>query len=122
MRRLFFCVFISPRARFSMIASSVRRVVATSSAFAALTATAFTSSASGTSLCLSAALAVRKMKTLLRLIFGWIARLREQGLSILLAEQNARLSRAIADRGYVIENGRVKLSRSRRELLRSKEA
>jgi branched-chain amino acid transport system ATP-binding protein len=54
-------------------------------------------------------------------IFGWIARLREQGLSILLAEQNARLSLAIADRGYVIENGRVALSGPGRELLRSKE-
>ena len=40
-------------------------------------------------------------------------------MAILLSEQNARLSLAIADRGYVIENGRVALSGKGRELLRS---
>ncbi len=42
-------------------------------------------------------------------IFRLIEHLREQGLSILLSEQNARLSLAIADRGYVIEKGRLAL-------------
>jgi len=47
--------------------------------------------------------------------------LRAQGLAILLSEQNAQLSLAIADRGYVIENGRVALSGAGQELLRSRE-
>src|SRR5262249_51919980 len=45
-------------------------------------------------------------------IFRLIARLRGQGLAILLSEQNARLSLAIADRGAVIEKGRVVLEGS----------
>ncbi len=52
-------------------------------------------------------------------IFQLIAGLRDQGMAILLSEQNARLSLAIADRGYVIENGRVALSGKGRELLQS---
>ncbi len=50
-------------------------------------------------------------------IFSLIGDLRAQGFSILLAEQNARVSLAIADRGYVIENGRVALSGTGHELL-----
>jgi branched-chain amino acid transport system ATP-binding protein len=50
-------------------------------------------------------------------IFRLIADLRAQGLAILLSEQNARLSLAIAERGYVIENGRVVLQGPGRELL-----
>ena len=41
--------------------------------------------------------------------------------AILLSEQNAQLSLAIADRCYVIENGRVALSGSGQDLLRSKD-
>jgi branched-chain amino acid transport system ATP-binding protein len=52
-------------------------------------------------------------------IFDLIVRLREQGLAILLSEQNARLGLSIADRGYVIENGRVVLAGSGQDLLRS---
>ncbi len=54
-------------------------------------------------------------------MFELIQGLRQQGLAILLAEQNAQLSLAIADRGYVIENGRVALSGSGQDLLRSKD-
>jgi len=54
-------------------------------------------------------------------IFELIVRLRENGLAILLSEQNARLSLAIADRGYVIENGRVVLTGTGQDLLRSHE-
>ena len=50
-------------------------------------------------------------------IFRMIASLREQGLSIVLSEQNAKLSLAIADRAYVIEMGRVALSGTGKELL-----
>jgi branched-chain amino acid transport system ATP-binding protein len=50
-------------------------------------------------------------------IFRLIAGLSEQGLAILLSEQNARLSLAIADRGCVIEKGRVALEGSGEALL-----
>jgi len=44
-------------------------------------------------------------------LFDFLARLhREQGLSILLVEQAAALALAFAERGYVLENGRVALS------------
>jgi branched-chain amino acid transport system ATP-binding protein len=52
-------------------------------------------------------------------IFRLIAGLRDRGVAILLSEQNARLSLSIADRGYVIENGRVAISGKGRELLQS---
>jgi branched-chain amino acid transport system ATP-binding protein len=42
-----------------------------------------------------------------RLIFETIARLRETGLTIVLAEQDVGQTLAIADRAYVIENGRI---------------
>jgi branched-chain amino acid transport system ATP-binding protein len=54
-------------------------------------------------------------------IFTLIGTLRARGLSVLLAEQNARAALAIADRGYVIENGRVMLSGQAAELLHSPE-
>jgi branched-chain amino acid transport system ATP-binding protein len=54
-------------------------------------------------------------------IFELIAGLRAQGLSIVLSEQNAKLSLSIADRAYVIEGGRVALSGTGSELLASPE-
>ncbi len=54
-------------------------------------------------------------------MFALVRGLRAQGLAILLAEQNARMSLAIADRGYVIENGRVALSGSGQDLLQSRD-
>jgi branched-chain amino acid transport system ATP-binding protein len=50
-------------------------------------------------------------------IFRLIAGLRAHGLAILLSEQNARLSLAIADHAYVIEMGRVVLEGAGRDLL-----
>ncbi|MEZ0168652.1 ABC transporter ATP-binding protein [Microvirga sp. TS319] len=40
-------------------------------------------------------------------LFGALVRIREGGVSVLLVEQNARQSLAIADRGYLIETGRI---------------
>jgi branched-chain amino acid transport system ATP-binding protein len=54
-------------------------------------------------------------------IFRLIVALREQGITILLPEQNARQALSIADRGYVFENGRIALSGAARDLLNSPE-
>ena len=50
-------------------------------------------------------------------IFRLIASLRGEGLAILLAEQNARMSLAIADRAYVIEQGKVTLEGLGKDLI-----
>jgi branched-chain amino acid transport system ATP-binding protein len=44
-----------------------------------------------------------------REIFEIIKRLREQGVSILLVEQNARAALEVADHGYVLETGEISL-------------
>jgi branched-chain amino acid transport system ATP-binding protein len=46
-----------------------------------------------------------------------LARLKDDGMTVLLVEQNARAALSIADRGYVIETGRVTASGSARALL-----
>jgi branched-chain amino acid transport system ATP-binding protein len=59
--------------------------------------------------------------TLVSEIFRLIAGLRSRGIAILLSEQNARMSLAIADRAYVIEMGRVVMSGTGQELLHNPE-
>ncbi len=50
-------------------------------------------------------------------IFTIIKKLNQQGTTILLVEQNAKMALSIADRGYVIENGKVFTSGIASELL-----
>ncbi len=52
-------------------------------------------------------------------IFRLVGTLRDRGIAILLSEQNARMSLRVADRGVVVENGRVALSGNAAELLAS---
>ncbi len=52
-------------------------------------------------------------------VFEEIARIREQGTTVLLVEQNAHAALRLADRGYVLETSRVVLSGSGAELLRN---
>jgi branched-chain amino acid transport system ATP-binding protein len=52
-------------------------------------------------------------------IFATIADIREQGMTILLVEQNARMALRIANRGYVIQAGHITLHDSAEGLLRS---
>jgi branched-chain amino acid transport system ATP-binding protein len=52
-------------------------------------------------------------------IFAQVAALKRQGTTILLVDQNARAALAIADRGYVMETGRIVLQGAGTELLRN---
>jgi len=47
---------------------------------------------------------------LVELIFETIVKIREQGTTILLVEQNALAALDVADRAYVLESGTVKMS------------
>jgi branched-chain amino acid transport system ATP-binding protein len=49
-------------------------------------------------------------------IFDVTRKLNEEGMTILIVEQNARMAFSIAERGYVIESGRVVLKGSVEEL------
>lgn len=50
-------------------------------------------------------------------IFEIIEKLNKDGITILLVEQNANLALGVADRGYVLETGEIKLEGTGRELL-----
>jgi branched-chain amino acid transport system ATP-binding protein len=50
-------------------------------------------------------------------VFELVARIRAEGLSVLLVEQNVRQALALADRGYVLENGRIVLQGAGAELI-----
>ena len=52
-------------------------------------------------------------------VFQIIKSLREQGKTILLVEQNVRQTLEIADRAYVLENGRIALEGPSQDLLKS---
>lgn len=54
-------------------------------------------------------------------IFELILRIRENGKTILLIEQNASMALSIADRGYVLENGVITLTGTGKELLVNEE-
>ena len=54
-------------------------------------------------------------------IFDIIRDLHEAGTTILLVEQNAEMALRIADRAYVLESGRIKLSGTGSELAQSDE-
>ncbi|HYA74542.1 MAG TPA: ABC transporter ATP-binding protein [Roseiarcus sp.] len=51
-------------------------------------------------------------------VFRIVATMRDQGISILLVEQNARMSLEIADHAYVLDNGAIVHSGPARELAR----
>ena len=50
-------------------------------------------------------------------VFELIRQLRDQGLTILLVEQNVRQTLAISDRAYVLESGRMVMEGSGQALL-----
>jgi branched-chain amino acid transport system ATP-binding protein len=54
-------------------------------------------------------------------IFRVILRLREEGNTVLLVEQNAKAALAIADRGYVLETGKIILQGVAEDLLQNRD-
>ena len=50
-------------------------------------------------------------------VFNVVKTLKAQGMTLILAEQNAFAALAIADRGYVLETGNITLSGSGQELI-----
>ncbi|MCL2491515.1 MAG: ABC transporter ATP-binding protein [Coriobacteriia bacterium] len=54
-------------------------------------------------------------------IFTVIQKLQREGITILLVEQNASLALSIANRGYVMETGKISLTGTGRELLANEE-
>ncbi len=54
-------------------------------------------------------------------IFSIIQEIKEQGTTVLLIEQNAKMALSIADRGYVLETGKIVLEGTGQELLASDE-
>jgi branched-chain amino acid transport system ATP-binding protein len=55
--------------------------------------------------------------TVVETTFGIIADIRRQGTTVLMVEQNAYLALQMADRGYVMETGRIVLAGAARELM-----
>lgn len=53
--------------------------------------------------------------------FDTIAAINEQGVSIFVVEQNANAALSIADRGYVLQNGRVVMHGPAKDLLENEE-
>ncbi len=58
---------------------------------------------------------------IVRDIFQVIVRLRQEGNTVLLVEQNAKAALGIADRGYVLETGKVILQGTAEDLLANKD-
>lgn len=52
-------------------------------------------------------------------VFATISRIRDEGITVILVEQNANKSLAVCDYAYVIENGRIVTKGTGKELLES---
>lgn len=52
------------------------------------------------------------------MLFEFVARIRSQGYSILMVEQNVRKALDLADRAYLVESGRVRLQGTREEFFK----
>ena len=58
---------------------------------------------------------------LVKEIFSIIRKLHEQGITILLVEQNAKMALSIAARAYVLETGRITMEGDAKELLNNEQ-
>ena len=58
---------------------------------------------------------------LVRSLEGQIKKLRDGGLTVLLAEQNVKSALRLSDRGYIIDNGQIRYEGSIQELRENEE-
>lgn len=54
-------------------------------------------------------------------LFGSLKKLKDEGITILLVEQNVQMALAVSDYGYVLAEGRNKMQGPARELIKNKE-
>ncbi len=54
---------------------------------------------------------------LVKNVFEIISKVKEQGIPILLVEQNVKQSLRLSDHGYVLENGKIVMHGTSKELL-----
>jgi branched-chain amino acid transport system ATP-binding protein len=54
---------------------------------------------------------------LVQTVFDTITRVRDEGVTIFLVEQNASKALGVADRGYVLQTGKIVLSDTAKNLL-----
>lgn len=59
------------------------------------------------------------MPIYVQVVFDAVEQIRQKGLTVLLVEQNIQRALSIADRGYVLQTGRIVLEGSGKELLQS---
>jgi branched-chain amino acid transport system ATP-binding protein len=52
-------------------------------------------------------------------VFALIKKIHKQGTTVLLVEQNARMALSISDRGYVLETGKITMTDTGRNLIKS---
>jgi branched-chain amino acid transport system ATP-binding protein len=58
---------------------------------------------------------------IVRQVFDVIVAMRKEGMSVLLVEQNVRAAVAIADRAYVLDDGRIAYAGSAAEFVKDEE-
>ena len=58
---------------------------------------------------------------LVEFVFDIVRDLHQQGVTILLVEQNAQMALSVADRAYVLETGAITLSGTGKELAESED-
>jgi branched-chain amino acid transport system ATP-binding protein len=54
---------------------------------------------------------------LVQTVFDTVVRIREEGVTIFLVEQNASMALSLADRGYVLQTGKIVLTDTAKNLL-----
>jgi len=54
---------------------------------------------------------------LVETVFNTVVRIRDEGVTIFLVEQNASMALSLADRGYVLQTGKIVLSDTASNLL-----